>query len=50
VVTRRTVVDTTIITIDTTASVDTTITVDTTLSVDSTFVEGGKGEVVDTAR
>jgi hypothetical protein len=46
----RTVVDTTIITVDTNIAVDTTISVDTTFKVDTTRVEGGRGEIVDTAR
>jgi hypothetical protein len=49
-VTRRTVVDTTIVRVDSTAALDTTITVDTTFKVDTTRVEGGRGEVLDTAR
>jgi hypothetical protein len=44
-VTSRTVVDTTIITIDTTVTA-----VDTTFKVDTTTVEGGRGEIVDTAK
>jgi hypothetical protein len=49
-VTRRTVVDTTIVTIDTSVAVDTTLVVDTTYAVDTTMVEGGRGEIVDTAQ
>jgi len=44
VVTTRTIIDTTLVTMDTTIVVDTTITVDTTA------IEAGKGEIVDTTR
>ena len=44
VVTTRTIIDTTLVTMDTTIVVDTTITVDTTA------IKAGKGETVDTTR
>jgi hypothetical protein len=44
VVTTRTIIDTTLVTMDTTIVVDTTITVDTTAT------QAGRGEIIDTAR
>ena len=44
VVTTRTIIDTTLVTMDTTIVVDTTITVDTTA------IQAGRGEIIDTAR
>lgn len=44
VVTTRTIVDTTLVTMDTTIVIDTTITVDTTA------INAGRGEIVDTTR
>jgi hypothetical protein len=44
VVTTRTIVDTTLVTVDTMIAVDTTFTVDTTT------IEAGRGEIIDTTR